>query len=85
MDGRLLGHIIPFSKSPSIKHYLDHDVGFLYKCKIMDKEEKPCNKSQGWEPIHQKCKAINKQKQKQTNNQQKSSKDPMQKKLMVTK
>jgi hypothetical protein len=51
----------------------------------MDKEEKPCNKSQGWEPIHQKCKAINKQKQKQTNNQQKSSKDPMQKKLMVTK
>jgi hypothetical protein len=42
MDGRLLGHIIPFSKNPSIRHYLDHDVSLLYKCKIMDKKEKPC-------------------------------------------
>jgi hypothetical protein len=54
-------------------------------------EEKPVNKNQGWEPIHQKYKAKEntskhnpKRKQKWTINK-KSNKDPMQKGLMITK
>jgi hypothetical protein len=56
-----------------------------------EKKKKPVNKNQGWKPIHQKYKAnenISKHKPKKNtkaNNQQKLSKDRMQRGLMVTK
>jgi hypothetical protein len=61
---------------------------FFTSAKLWIKKKNHVNKNQGWEPIHQKYKAINKHKpkgKKKTNNQQKSGKDPMQKGLMATK
>ncbi len=55
------------------------------------KEKKSINQNQGWEPIHENYKATentskhNPKKKTKANNQQKSSKNPMQKELMAMK
>jgi hypothetical protein len=61
-------------------------------CKLdvqTEKEEKPCTKNQGWEPIHQKYKVNentsrhNPKKKTKANNQQKLGEHPMQRGLMA--
>jgi hypothetical protein len=66
----------------------------LFSCQnFIVKQRKKKNlvyQNQGWEPIHQKYEANentsrHNPKRKKANNQQKSSKDPMQRRLMATK
>jgi len=64
----------------------------VHACNEVEKKKNHVNKNQGWEPIHQKYKANEntsthnpKKKRQKANNQQKSSKDPMQRGLMITK